>query len=68
LFLALSKKWECLPHVHYANIHTEQRYSFYCIFAQIWVLDDNSTKLAHRLAESQVIYTLTKTKKLLITF
>jgi len=47
----LSQKWDRLPGVQYANIHTEQRYCLYFIFAQIWVLGDNSTKLGHRLAE-----------------
>jgi len=64
----LSQKWDCLLGVQYANTHTEQRYCLYCIFVQIRVLGDNSTKLAHRLAESQQLYTLTKTKKLLVTF
>ena len=62
------KKQHCLPGVRYANIHTEQRDCLSCIFAQIWVLGDNSTKLAHCLAESGGLSTLTKTKKLLITF
>jgi len=52
--------------VQYTNIHTEQRYCLYCIFVQIWVLGDNSTKLADHLAESRGLYTLTKTKKLLV--
>jgi len=63
-----SQKWDLLPGVQYTNIHTEQRYCPYYIFVQIWVLGDNSTKLAHPLAESQGLYTLTKTKKLVITF
>jgi len=64
----LSQQWNGLPSVRYADMHTEQRYCLYCVFAQICVLGDNFTKLAHRLAESQGLYTLTKPKKLLITF
>jgi len=64
----LSQKWDPSPCVQYANIHTKQRYCLYCIFAQVWVLGDNSTKLACHLAESQGWYTLTNSKKLLITF
>jgi len=63
-----SPKWDHSPGVQYANIHTEQRYRIYCVFAQTWVLGANSTKLAHPLAESQGLYTRTKTKKLLIAF
>ena len=59
----LSQKWDHLPSVRYANIHTEQRYCLYCVFAEIWVLDDTSTKLAYHLAESQRLYTFTKPKK-----
>jgi len=33
-----------------------------CVFVQIWVFRDNSTKLAHCLAESQELYTLTRKK------
>jgi len=62
----LSQKWDLLPGVWYANIHTEQTYYLYFIFAQLWVLGDNSTKLAHCFVESQGLYTLTK--KLLVTF
>jgi len=64
----LSQKWDHLPSVQYANIHTEQRYCLYCIFAQIWVLGHNSTKLAHSLAKPQGLYTLTKPRKLFVTF
>jgi len=64
----LSQKWDCLPSVRYTNIHTEQRYCLYSIFVQIWVLGDNSTKLAHCLAESQGLFTLTKPDKLVIVF
>jgi len=63
----LSQKWDHLSCVRYANIHTEQRYCLYCIFAQIWVLGDNFTKLVPCLAESQGLHTSMKTKKLLIT-
>jgi len=35
---------------------------------QIGVLGHNSTQLAHHLVESQQLYTLTKPKKLLVTF
>ena len=68
MLVVLSQKWDRLPSVQYANIHAEQRHCLYCIFVWIWVLGDNSTKLASRLAESQGLDTLTKTKKLLITF
>jgi len=34
-------------------IHREQKYCLYCMLVQIWVLGVNSTKLAHRLAESE---------------
>ena len=64
----LSQNWDHLPGVRYANRLTEQRYCLHCIFAHIWVLGDNSTKLAHRWAESQGLYTLTKIRKLLPTF
>jgi len=64
----LSQKWDCLPPVQYANVHTEQRYCLYCIFAQTWVLGDHSTKLTPHLAESQRLYTLTKTNQLFIAF
>ena len=60
------QKGDRLTGVQYTNIHTEQRYCLYCIFVQIWVLGDNSTKLADHLAESRGLYTLTKTKKLLV--
>jgi len=66
LVTLLSWKWDHLACVQYANIHTEQTCCLYCIFAQMWVPDDNSTKLANCLAESQGLYTLTKIKKLLI--
>ena len=52
----LCHKWDRLACVEYTNIHTEQRYCPYCIFAQIWVLGDNSTKLAHCLAVTRTIH------------
>jgi len=64
----LSQKWDCLPGVQYINLDTEQRYCLYRMFAQIPVLGDKSTKLAHCLAESQRLYTFTKPKELLVTF
>jgi len=64
----LSQKWGHLPLVQYANTLTEQRYCIHGIFAQIRLLGDSSTKLAHCLAESQGLDTLTKPNKLLVTF
>jgi len=46
----LSHKWDHFRGVLDANIHTEQRYCLYCIFAQIRVLGDNSTKTAALLS------------------
>ena len=48
----LSQKWDHLCGVQYTNIHTEQRYWLYCMFAQIWVLGDKSRKLEHHLVVS----------------
>jgi len=56
----LSQKWDHLPSVRYAHIHTEQRYCLYCMFATVWVLGDISTKLAAHLAESHGLYAHTK--------
>ena len=64
----LTQKWDRLPGVQYANTHTEQRGCLYCILVQTWALGGNSTKRAPRLAQSQRLYTLTKTKKLLAAF
>ena len=61
-------KWNLSPSVQYTNIHTEQRCCLHCMFAQLWVLGDNSTKLVRCLTKSQGLYILTKAKKLLITF
>ena len=66
--VVFSQKWDHLPGVWYTNIRTEQRYCLYCIFVQIWVLGNNCTRPEHCLAESQGIYTLTKTNKLLNPF
>jgi len=55
--MVLSQKWDRLPGVRYTSTHTERRYCLYCICAQLRVLGDNSTKLAHCLAESQGLYT-----------
>jgi len=63
--ILLSQKWDHLPGMQYANTHTEQRSCLYCIFSQIWVLGDSSTKLAHHFAESQRLHTPTKPKKLI---